>query len=251
MSAVEIEIASQPELWARAAALAPEVADQLPEPGVRLAVIGCGTSLFMAQAFAALRERAGQGETDAFPASELPAHRPYHTVLAISRSGTTTEVVRALEQLDPPTGRVTISTVAGLPAVEAAQRAVLLPFADEDSIVQTRFATTALALLRAHLGEDLEPLIAEGTQALARELPADPEQFEHFVFLGTGPSVGLASEAALKFREAAQAWSEAYPAKEFRHGPISVAGPRTLVWLLGGRSARPGGRHRRHRSHRD
>jgi fructoselysine-6-P-deglycase FrlB-like protein len=34
-------------------------------------------------------------------------------------------------------------------------------------------------------------------------------------------------------REVALAWSESYPAMEYRHGPISVAGPRTLVWHMG------------------
>jgi fructoselysine-6-P-deglycase FrlB-like protein len=37
----------------------------------------------------------------------------------------------------------------------------------------------------------------------------------------------------LKLREAATAWSESYPAMEYRHGPISVAGPRSAVWPLG------------------
>ena len=53
------------------------------------------------------------------------------------------------------------------------------------------------------------------------------------MFLGHGWTVGLALEAALKFREAGGAWAEAYPAMEYRHGPISVAGPGTLVWWLG------------------
>jgi fructoselysine-6-P-deglycase FrlB-like protein len=34
-------------------------------------------------------------------------------------------------------------------------------------------------------------------------------------------------------REAAQAWSESYPAMDYRHGPIAVAGPSSLVWMLG------------------
>ena len=110
---------------------------------------------------------------------------------------------------------------------------MLLPFADEESIVQTRFATTALALLRAHFGEDLEPAIADAERCLGLPLPLDPSDFEHFVFLGAGWTVGLAFEAALKFREAAGAWAEAYPAMEYRHGPISVAGSGSLVWFLG------------------
>src|SRR6476661_7729873 len=96
MSAIEHEIASQPDLWPRARALATEVADALPAKGQRTLVIGCGTSLYMAQSFAVSRELAGHGETDAFPASELPSGRWYDRVIALSRSGTTTEVLELL-----------------------------------------------------------------------------------------------------------------------------------------------------------
>src|SRR5690242_18119145 len=92
------EINSQPESWTQARALLPRVSDVLPQPGERVAVIGCGTSWFMAEAYSTLRERSGQGETDAFAASRFPAHRAYDRVLALSRSGTTTEVLRAIEQ---------------------------------------------------------------------------------------------------------------------------------------------------------
>jgi fructoselysine-6-P-deglycase FrlB-like protein len=227
------EITSQPQMWRQVDALLPQVAVQLPAPGERTAIIGCGTSYFIAQAVARAREDSGQGETDAFVASEMPAGRAYALVLAISRSGTTTEVVRCLETLPVRTRSTAISAVPGTPVPEATASAILLPFADEASIVQTRFATTALALLRAHLGHDLSPAIADVESVLAQPLPAEPAEFEHFVFLGHGWTVGLASEAALKFREAGQAWAEAYPAMEYRHGPISVAGPGTLVWFIG------------------
>jgi fructoselysine-6-P-deglycase FrlB-like protein len=232
-SDTEREIASQPGAWRRAAALAPS-ASGLPEAGERVAVAGCGTSWFMAQAYAALREASGLGETDAFTASELPAARPYDRVLAISRSGTTTEVLRALERRRDAEGPATVLTaVAGSPVTTAAGHAVVLGFADETSVVQTRFATSALALLRAHLGEDLSPAIADAEAALAMPLPNDPAAFEHFVFLGAGWTIGIANEAALKLREAALAHTESYPAMEYRHGPIALAGPGSLVWILG------------------
>ena len=63
------EIASQPETWARAAELRDDQA-RLPESGARIAVVGCGTSWFIAQSYACLREAGGHGETDAFAASE-------------------------------------------------------------------------------------------------------------------------------------------------------------------------------------
>ena len=95
------EIATQPENWRRAVEVAAEPATvaALPQRGERVAVVGCGTSLFMAQAYARLREDAGHGETDAFAASEMPAGRAYDRVLALTRSGTTTEVLELLDRL--------------------------------------------------------------------------------------------------------------------------------------------------------
>jgi fructoselysine-6-P-deglycase FrlB-like protein len=233
VSVTQQEIASQPQMWRTAVELLPSVAGKLPAAGERVAVIGCGTSYFIAQAVAADREASGHGETDAFVASEMPAGRRYDRVIAISRSGTTTEVVRCLAALSAGARSVAISATPETPVVNAAGEAILLPFADEVSIVQTRFATTALALLRAHLGASLSPAVAEAEAVLAQPIPAEPADFAHFVFLGRGWTVGLAAEAALKFREAGQAWAESYPAMEYRHGPISVAGPGTLVWFLG------------------
>lgn len=233
LSAIEHEIASQPSVWRRAAALSAEVAADLPQAGARLAVIGCGTSLYMAQAYAVAREAAGDGETDAFAASEAPVGRRYDAVLAISRSGTTTEVVRALETLPAGTPTHAISAVEGTPVVQAVERAVVLGFADERSVVQTRFATTALALLLAGLGVDVESIARDAEHELQAEVPIDLTGFDQFVFLGRGWTVGLASEAALKLREAALAWAEAYAALEYRHGPIALAGPRTAVWSIG------------------
>jgi fructoselysine-6-P-deglycase FrlB-like protein len=227
------EIGSQPACWAEAVRLAPAAARDLPQQGERVAAVGCGTSFYMAQAYAGVREAAGHGPTDPFPASEFPAGRSYDRVVALSRSGTTTEVVRLLEGLAGDVATVAISAVAETPVVTAASAAVLLEFADERSVVQTRFATTAFSLLRTHVGQDLTRAIADGEAALRSPLPADPAAFDHFVFLGRGWTVGLANEAALKMREAAGSWAESYPAMEYRHGPISVAGSRSLVWALG------------------
>jgi fructoselysine-6-P-deglycase FrlB-like protein len=173
------------------------------------------------------------GETDAFPASEAPLGRPYDRVLAVSRSATTTEVVDAFARAGTGSERVAVVGVPGLSVGAAADREIALPFADESSVVQTRFATSVVALARACLGEDLAPAIADARRVLGEPLPLDPPAFELHTFLATGWRIGLALEAALKLREAAQAWCEAYPAMEYRHGPIALAGPRTAVWLIG------------------
>jgi len=230
MSAIAHEVASQPDIWRRTADLAPDL--PLPARGLRLAVAGCGTSLYMAQSYAVAREQAGAGETDAFAASEFPTGRSYDVLLVISRSGTTSEVLELLRShRGAPT--VALTAVPDGPVAELADTVISLPFADERSVVQTRFASTALMLLLTHAGLDLSPSIEAARRVLEAPLPIDPAEFRRFQFLGRGWTNGLASEAALKLREAAQAWAEAYPAMEYRHGPISLGDPDTAVIAIG------------------
>src|SRR6187551_512431 len=150
MTYLHDEIASQPEVWARALEVSTAA---LPSAGERVAVIGCGTSFYMAQAYAASREAAGRGETDAFAASEMPAHRRYDRVVALTRSGTTTEVLDLLGELRGAVPTTAVTADPATPVMTAADEVVVLGFADERSVVQTRFATTTLMLLRAHLGQ--------------------------------------------------------------------------------------------------
>ena len=70
--------------------------------------------------------------------------------------------------------------------------------------------------------------IEDARTALEAELPTGLDTYQRYVFLGHGWTVGIAEEAALKLREAAQFHTEAYPAMEYRHGPISLADPGRL-----------------------
>lgn len=231
MSHFAEELRSQPELWRRAARLARD-GTPLPAVGERVALIGCGTSLYVAQAVARYREIQGLGETDAFPASEFPANRAYDTLVAVSRSGTTTEVVRAVASVSPHTRVVVVTATEDSPLARAANDLILLSFADEESIVQTRFATSTLALILASLGWDIETSAEQAVAQLATGAPRVAEDTLQFVFLGRGMAAAIASEAALKMREVLGAWTEAYPTMEFRHGPISALTERSLVWVL-------------------
>ncbi|MFP8887243.1 SIS domain-containing protein [Streptomyces mangrovi] len=237
------EIATQPGCWRRAAkAVESGSAGALPRPGERVAVTGCGTSWFMAQSYAALREAAGQGETDAFAASEFPAGRAYDRVVAITRSGTTSEVLGLLAHLRGRVPTTALTADPATPVTETADHTAVLDWADEESVVQTRFATTALALLRAGLERHGAPpagvkpvgqAAVDAELAVVQPLPPAALEAEQWTFLGRGWTYGLALEAALKMREAAGAWTEAYPAMEYRHGPIAIARPGRAVWLLG------------------
>ncbi|MFG3507856.1 SIS domain-containing protein [Streptomyces sp. NPDC047821] len=241
MSRTAAEIATQPASWRRAAEAAASFGEGLPRPGERVAVTGCGTSWFMAIAYAALREAAGQGETDAFASSEFPASRAYDRVVAITRSGTTTEVLDLLARVRGKVPALALTADPKTPVMDAADAVAVLDWADEESVVQTRFATTALAFLRAALGDvrgvagvkTVAEAAADAEAAVADPLPEAVRGAGQWTFLGRGFSYGLALEAALKMREAAGAWTEAYPAMEYRHGPIAITGPGRVAWVFG------------------
>ncbi len=232
MSHLMDEIASQPECWAKAIELAASAGPALPAAGERVAVIGCGSSLNVARCYARLREAAGQGETDAFPASEVPA-RHYDRMVYVSRTGTTTEVLDAMRRTPAGVAATVIAAEPGSPLVQEAGAVVLLDFSAERSVVSSRFITSTIVLLRAHLGEDLRALPDAAARELARPLPPGLSDHREFTFLGLGWAAAVAGEAALKLREASRTWAESYPAMEYRHGPISVSDSGTVVWALG------------------
>ena len=232
MSYLTDEIASQPGCWSRAIEMAGSAGMALPGPGERVAAIGCGSSLNVARCYAALREAAGQGETDAFPASEVPARR-YDRLVYISRTGTTTEVLDALRAAPRDTPATAITADPDAPLAREARHVVLLDFADERSVVSSRFITSSIVLLRAQLGTDVRSLPAEAEREVACPLPPELAERAEFTFLGCGWAAPVADEAALKLREASRTWAESYPAMEYRHGPISVSDENTVVWALG------------------
>jgi len=228
------EIETQPDDWAAARDLAKEHQALLPAPGERVAVIGCGTSLFMSRAIAAAREVAGLGLTDAWPASDHRLERSYDRIVAITRSGTTTEVVDALATYVGDARITVVTATPDTPVVEQGE-AIVLPQIDERSVVQTRFATTTLAMLRWHLGHDLDPVVEQARSALKEPESglAAARSADQLTFVGMGWATAIAEEAALKLRESTQSWVEAYPMTEYRHGPISVSAPGRVVWAFG------------------
>ncbi|MGD0875662.1 MAG: hypothetical protein ABSA14_11845 [Acidimicrobiales bacterium] len=165
----------------------------MPARGERVAIVACGTSYYMARAHAALREDADESETDAFVASELPAGRRYRGARRAGRTRDRDPYHCYYRERKPP-------------IVRAARPVVLLDFADEDPVMQTRFITSVLVLLRAHLGSKTGPLIDDARRVIAATLPegalelavirgVDPNHFRHLACSvtladGSGPSIG-------------------------------------------------------------
>jgi glucosamine--fructose-6-phosphate aminotransferase (isomerizing) len=251
------EIESQPQVWqhtydqilAQAAELAPRLQALKDRPFV---VIGCGSTYYLSAHTAAVLRHAGV-QAWAFPSSELvffpQADLPQDFVLlVISRSGTTTETLWAMDAYRRQAAHpvvIAITCTPGTPMVAGADITLLAESAAERSVAQTRSFTSMVLMaqmLAAMLaGDELRlaglqhaPQVArrlfERGHALAQEIGADPS-IERFFFLGSGPYFGLANEAMLKTKEMSSSWAEAYNTLEFRHGPMSVVNEHT--WVVG------------------
>ena len=203
-----------------------------------MAVVGCGTSFYMAQAYAALREAAGRGAPRRTPPASTRAPATYDHVVAISRSGTTTEVIELLQALrergpgdhrhrrdaghrHPGAGQPRSCPWPRSTSSPSCRPASRRPPWRSCAPPSARTSRRAIADAEAVLAED---------EASALGAVQDVEQI---TFVGRGWTVGLAHEAALKLRESAQFWTESYPAMEYRHGPISIATHGRATWAFG------------------
>jgi len=202
-----------------------------------LAFLGCGSSYHVSTAAAAFYEQERHAPGQAiFPSDYSP--RANWTHVAISRSGTTTELVNAMKRVRKADGRCLLLLGDQHVPSEAYADAVLpLEFAAEQGVVQTRFVVAATYALRLLIGDPT-------TNAALARLPERLEEalttfdatpllkFDHVVFLGRGWRYGLARAAALNLQETAVMVPESYQTLDYRHGPIASIDERSLVWCF-------------------
>ncbi|MDZ4764794.1 MAG: SIS domain-containing protein [Chloroflexota bacterium] len=250
------EITSQPTVWGQVVDTFRGQADAFQtlyasRPFDRVLLTGCGSTYYLAQAGAALFQPLLGVNARAYPASEiallpdlvfLPNTTPL--LIAVSRSGETTETLAAVrvfrERTGCPVVAVTCDPTSSLAA--AADFTVALPEAQEQSLAQTRSFASMLIVVQmmaalltgreemgtlANIGATAASLIDDYGD-LARQL-GDDRRIERFFFLGSGALYGIASEAMLKMKEMSLSYSEAYHVLEFRHGPMSMVDERALV----------------------
>lgn len=238
MTVIEQDIRSIPAILrlthARVAACRDTVAPLLHGP---LAIIGCGSSYCVAMAAASLYEHERQTAARAIHASDSVPHADW-THVAISRTGQTTEVVEALRRARAAGARCLLLTgEPDSPAAAHADTVLLLEFAAEQGVIQTRFIAAAIEALRLLIGgvvtsAALEHLPERVESGLAT-LEATPLLgYDHMVFLGRGWRYGLARAAALNLQETALLVPEGHQTLDYRHGPMAGADAGTLVWCL-------------------
>lgn len=236
----EREIREQPDVWRAIAAsdkaetLARAIADR------DVVLLGSGSSLFMAQLGAlALRRRGIRAH--ALAATEAPLdNKAYRSaaVIACSQSGRSTDLLHALDVLQPaqlialtntaqsPLGErasVTIDLGAGpeiaVPASKSvtATAAILLWAAGLMSGTHSRNASTLIETaedVRSWLdGRDVEAVV-DASQRIGRR--------RSVVIVAAGYGVPIANEFALKLKEASYIHAEGFSAGEFRHGSAAM-----------------------------
>ncbi|KTR24963.1 glutamine--fructose-6-phosphate transaminase (isomerizing) [Curtobacterium citreum] len=214
----------------------------------RLAVVACGTSLHAGQVVAGVLRRLGGVPTDVVAASESDqvVLAPGTLVVAISRSGETADVLRALDRFEdrnpvlaltngvhsslarradavldcdagPEVGvtatkTFTAQVVVGVTAVVSALVASgRLDPARAAALVDELAELPGRMAAAAAVAADRVPLLA----ATVRDAPG-------FLFLGRGPGLPYAAEGALKTTELSYRWAQAHPAGELKHGPLAL-----------------------------
>ena len=250
------EILSQPDAWAKALeTMAGEKARiQAFFQGQAFEEViftGCGSTYYLSLSAAELFQRFTGVYARALPASEIwlnPStfkRNGKGLIIPISRSGETSETIRACEKFKSENGGkcITISCYPGMPLTKLGDLNIILPSGQEQSIAQTRaFSTlhlacaylTSVAINREYLIDGFPKLPEIGRKLipvcenLAKKLGCD-ERFDRFYFLGSASRYGLACELNLKMKEMSLSFSEAFHFLEFRHGPKSMVTESTLI----------------------
>jgi glucosamine--fructose-6-phosphate aminotransferase (isomerizing) len=250
------EIISQPEAWSATLAVMNDHRRAIIDfhPARRYSQIiftGCGSTYFLSLTAAAQTQALTGLPVHAFPASELwlfprSSYVDGKTLLvAVSRSGETTETLRACEAfLASERGDLlTLSCYQDMPLAKMGKVNITLPAGQEKSVAQTRafsslsLATTVMAALwagRLDLFASLDSLPEAGTRllsnyaSLAAELGGE-DSYDRFYWLGSGARYGLACELSLKMKEMSLSHSEPFHFMEFRHGPKSMITPSALT----------------------
>lgn len=248
--ATYIEIKSQTEAWRQAMDNARAAALPSAEKYEQVIFTGCGSTYYLSLAASALYQELTGRAARAIPGGELLLNSQIiltnqkTLLVAVSRSGTTTETVKAVEKFKKEKrGDVIVISNYDEALSKFADIKIVIPKGQEESVAQTRsFASMFVAATvlcarmagRADLVDALAALPEVGQrlmrdfEALAREV-GENLNYDRFYFLGSGIRYGLACEVNLKMKEMTLTHSEPFHFLEFRHGPMSMVNENAVV----------------------
>ncbi len=260
------EINKQPETWKKTYQ---QVLENREEISAKIEALqpdeviftGCGTSYYISISAAYTFGELTGISSKPIPSSEIflapkavfPKNKKV-LLIAFSRSGNTSEVVKAVDYVQEHNLAECISITA-YPESDLAKLSnytIVLPHVQEKSVVMTGSFTNLLLTSQIIAGivanneaflEELNQIpqsataIWKETEELAKKIGENPA-YQSFIYLGLGGHFGLASEGMLKMKEMTQVSCEAYNPLEFRHGPISVVTEEYMIIHLANNSIR-------------
>ena len=251
------EIMSQPSAWQGALAeldrqQAPLKAFLEQHQPDELLYVGCGSPYFLARSAASLSCAITRRNSKAHPGSDMwlfteqtlnPGSK--NALVVISRSGETSEVLNAIGSYRAQGGKaVAAITCYDSSLSQTADFTLFAREAQEIGLAQTRSFTSMLILTQGFIhtlagkplsaafrtlpekGQRLLDQYSDFAQTFGSEMS---QKFGRTFFLGGGANYGIACEVMLKMKEMSLTLSEAYHFMEFRHGPMSMANPETLI----------------------
>jgi glucosamine--fructose-6-phosphate aminotransferase (isomerizing) len=249
------EIMSQGQAWEQTLAAFDQqrghLSTWLNRPQEAVVFTGCGSTYYLSLAAAASWQSLTGRFASGVPASELWLFpeavltvQP-SLLVAVSRSGETSETLRALQVFRQHSAAdiLGVTVYADSQLARTTSHVLVTAGAEEHSVAQTRSFSSMYVLIQAMTAvaagnlpalEHLKRLpgcfvrLVQAYEPLAKSLAGDLQR-QHFVFLGSGAYYGLALEAMLKMKEMSLSAAEAFHFLEYRHGPKSLVSERTLV----------------------
>ncbi|MCL2843233.1 MAG: SIS domain-containing protein [Oscillospiraceae bacterium] len=218
----------------------------------RFIFVGSGSSYSLAKSMAAICNMHMGIPASALAAGDILLHASRYkkmidgaAVVCISRSGRTSELIKALDALKAEDVSMSVFSLVAAdntPMEKLSDLTLATPWAFDESVCQTRTVTNFYfmgAYIFARLTndqatlDDLQYLLKSGStflapaEALAKKLAAQP--WSRAVVLADAELEGLAEEGALVFKEVCQLPANYYHALDARHGPIVLFGEQTLI----------------------
>lgn len=155
--------------------------------------------------------------------------------LSISQSGRSDDLVSSA-RMAREAGAITVAMVNDIASPLAEASEVVLPIVagPEQSVAATKtFVASLAALLRFTAAWTREPAFAAALKHLPERLAAASDlswstaldaltEATSLLTIGRGPTLAIAREAALKFKETCDLPAEPFSSAEFMHGPLSL-----------------------------
>ena len=228
----------------------------------KIYLVACGSAYYVSVLAKYTIEKACRIPTEAVMASEFRYSDPVidesNLVIIISQSGETADTLAALREAKRLGAKtLAIVNVVGSAIAKAADHTIYTWAGPEIAVATTKAFSTQLAvvyLLTLYMARELGTIQEEEYSRIIEgleQLPTDvervltPENLEickyyasrycdhHDAFyIGRNMDSAVCLEGSLKLKEIAYLHSEAYPAGELKHGPISLIEQDTLVVAL-------------------